>query len=224
MPKQQRTKPKSKPDPLSGLPPLNLNAAGIDIGSKEHYGAVPPDRDAQPVKTFKSFTCELHRLADWLQAWGIDTVAMESTGVFWIPLYQVLEPRGFRVYLVNARHIKNVPGRKTDVLDCANGHLRSRPGHDTLKNREEFRLLVRIVSRQPHHWRQGNQTRHSPRAQSHRTCTAHGRLHSAQQRECPGCKFPSACRSPLYAESHHSHGAQAGPSYLPHAQIRTTIR
>jgi transposase len=118
MPKQRRSKPKSKPDPFSGLPPLNLNAAGIDIGSKEHYVAVPPDRDPQPVRKFKSFTCDLHRLADWLQACRIDTVAMESTGVYWIPLYQVLESRGFQVYLVNARHVKNAPGRKTDVLDC----------------------------------------------------------------------------------------------------------
>jgi len=118
MPKQRGTKSKSKPDPFSGLPPLNLNAAGIDIGSREHYVAVPPDRDPQPVQMFKSFTCELHRLADWLQACRIDTVAMESTGVYWIPLYQVLESRGFQVYLVNARQIKNVPGRKTDVLDC----------------------------------------------------------------------------------------------------------
>jgi transposase len=118
MPKQPRTKPKSKTNPFSGLPPLHLNAAGIDIGSREHYVAVPPDRDPQPVQTFQSFTCELHRLADWLQACQIDTVAMESTGVYWIPLYQILESRGFQVYLVNAHQIKNVPGRKTDVLDC----------------------------------------------------------------------------------------------------------
>lgn len=118
MPKPRRTKTKSKPDPFSGLPPLNLNAAGIDIGSREHYVAVPPDRDPKPVQSFQSFTCELHRLVDWLQACRIDTVAMESTGVYWIPLFQVLESRGFQVYLVNARQIKNVPGRKTDVLDC----------------------------------------------------------------------------------------------------------
>lgn len=118
MPKPRRTKSKSKPDPLSGLPPLNLNAAGIDIGSREHYVAVPADRDPEPVQTFQSFTCELQRLADWLKACRIDTVAMESTGVYWIPLFQVLEARGFQVYLVNAHQIKNVPGRKTDVLDC----------------------------------------------------------------------------------------------------------
>lgn len=118
MPKPRRTKHKSKPDPFSGLPPLNLNAAGIDIGSREHYVAVPADRDPKPVQSFKSFTCDLHRLADWLQACRIDTVAMESTGVYWIPLYQILESRGFQVYLVNARNIKNVPGRKSDVLDC----------------------------------------------------------------------------------------------------------
>ncbi len=118
MPRKQRTKSKSKPDPFSGLPPLNFNAAGIDIGSREHYVAVPFDRDPKPVQSFKTFTCDLNRLADWLQVCRIDTVAMESTGVYWIPLYQILESRGFQVYLVNARHVKNVPGRKSDVLDC----------------------------------------------------------------------------------------------------------
>jgi transposase len=118
MPKHRRTKPKSKRDPFSGLPPLNLNAAGIDIGSREHYVAVPDNRDPKPVQKFESFTCDLYRLADWLKVCRIDTVAMESTGVYWIPLYQILESRGFEVYLVNAHKLKNVPGRKTDVLDC----------------------------------------------------------------------------------------------------------
>lgn len=122
MPKNKRTESKSKnkrkSDPFSGLPALNLNAAGIDIGSREHYVAVPPDRDPKPVQKFESFTCDLHRMADWLQACRIDTVAMESTGVYWIAAYQVLASRGFKVCLVNARSIKNVPGRKTDVLDC----------------------------------------------------------------------------------------------------------
>jgi transposase len=118
MPKPRKTKLKSKPDPLAGLPPLNLNAAGIDIGSTKHYVAVPVDRDPEPIRSFESFTCDLFRLVDWLRACRIDTVAMESTGVYWIPLYQILEGRGFKVHLVNARQIKNVPGRKTDVLDC----------------------------------------------------------------------------------------------------------
>ena len=94
------------------------NAAGIDIGSASHYVAVPPDRDPEPVREFPSFTADLHRLADWLAACGVDTVAMESTGVYWIPLYELLESRGFQVLLVNARHVKNVSGRKSDVLDC----------------------------------------------------------------------------------------------------------
>lgn len=80
--------------------------------------AVPEDRDPSPVREFRSFTQDLHALADWLEACGIDTVAMESTGVYWIPLYEVLEDRGIEVLLVNARHVKNVPGRKSDVLDC----------------------------------------------------------------------------------------------------------
>ncbi|MDP3923809.1 MAG: IS110 family transposase, partial [Hydrogenophaga sp.] len=94
------------------------NAAGIDIGSAAHFVAVPPDRDDQPVREFASFTADLHRLADWLDACNVDTVAMESTGVYWIPLYELLESRGFTVLLVNARHVKNVSGRKSDVLDC----------------------------------------------------------------------------------------------------------
>jgi transposase len=97
---------------------IRPNAAGVDCGSTEHHVAVPPERDPEPVRSFKTFTTDLHRLADWLKACGIDTVAMESTGVYWIPLYEILEEHGFEVVLVNARHVKNVPGRKTDVLDC----------------------------------------------------------------------------------------------------------
>jgi hypothetical protein len=97
---------------------LHANAAGIDIGSRSHFVAVPEGRDPQPVREFTSFTGDLYRMADWLQQCGIDTVAMESTGVYWIPLYEILENRGFEVRLVNARQVKNVPGRKTDVLDC----------------------------------------------------------------------------------------------------------
>jgi transposase len=80
--------------------------------------AVPPDRDIEPVHEFASFTAELHRLAEWLTECGVDTVAMESTGVYWIPLFELLDARGFTVLLVNARHVKNVSGRKSDVLDC----------------------------------------------------------------------------------------------------------
>jgi transposase len=94
------------------------NAAGIDIGASSHFVAVAADRDDQPVREFPSFTEDLLALADWLAACGVDTVAMESTGVYWIPLFELLESRGFTVYLVNARHVKNVSGRKSDVLDC----------------------------------------------------------------------------------------------------------
>lgn len=99
-------------------PVVQPDAAGIDIGATEIYVAVAPDRDHEPVRSFETFTPDLMALADWLQACRIRTVAMESTGVFWIPLFQILEGRGFEVCLVNARHVKNVPGRKTDVLDC----------------------------------------------------------------------------------------------------------
>ena len=102
----------------SVLERINPNAAGIDCGSAEHYVAVPPDRDSTPVQSFKSCTSDLLRLADWLTTCGITSVAMEATGVYWIPVYEILEARGFEVRLVNARHVKNVPGRKSDVADC----------------------------------------------------------------------------------------------------------
>src|SRR5689334_746641 len=100
------------------LPVLHPDAAGIDIGAEEIFVAVPPDRAAEPVQSFGTFTCDSHALAGWLEACQIRTVAMESTGVYWIPLYQTLETRGFEVFLVNAQHVKNVPGRKSDVYDC----------------------------------------------------------------------------------------------------------
>jgi transposase len=104
--------------PLDTLQQLNLHAAGLDIGAEEIYACVPADRDEQSVRVFPTFTVDLHALADWLEGCGIKTVAMESTGVYWIPVYEILEARGFDVYLVNARQLKNVPGRKTDILDC----------------------------------------------------------------------------------------------------------
>ncbi len=96
----------------------NPDAAGIDIGGSSHFVAVPTDRDARPVREFNNFTANLYELADWLSQCRIKTVAMESTGVYWIPLYELLESRGFEVFLVNAHHVKNVPGRKSDVIDC----------------------------------------------------------------------------------------------------------
>jgi transposase len=100
------------------LQQINHNAAGIDVGGASHFVAVPEDRDAQPVREFSCFTGDLYKMADWLHDCGIDTVAMESTGVYWIPIFQVLEERGFDVKLVDARKLKGVPGRKTDVSDC----------------------------------------------------------------------------------------------------------
>ena len=96
----------------------NKHAAGIDIGADIHYVAVDPDSASEPVRSFGALTADLHKLADWLVQCKVGTVAMESTGVYWIPLFQILEARGLDVCLVNARHVKNVPGRKTDVQDC----------------------------------------------------------------------------------------------------------
>ncbi len=97
---------------------MRPNAGGIDIGATEIFVAVPADRETETVRSFPTFTEDLHTLADWLQQCRVDTVAMESTGVYWIPLFQILEARGIEVHLVNAQHVHHVPGRKSDVLDC----------------------------------------------------------------------------------------------------------
>jgi transposase len=102
----------------SVLDRINPHAAGIDCGSAEHFVAVPPHRAASPVQSFKTYTSDLWRLADWLGACGVTSVAMEATGVYWIPIYEILATRGIEVLLVNARHMKNVAGRKSDVSDC----------------------------------------------------------------------------------------------------------
>ena len=100
------------------LSQVDPNAAGIDVGAESHFVAVPQNRHERSVREFRAFTVDLYQLADWLEECGIRTVAMESTGVYWIPLFQVLEERGFDVMLVDPRRLKNVPGRKTDVVDC----------------------------------------------------------------------------------------------------------
>ena len=96
---------------------VHPNAAGIDIGNQSHYVAVPPDRDNQPVRCFGCTTAELREAAAWLNQCGIQTVAMQSTGVYWIAVFDILEEAGFEVYLVNARDTKNLPGRKSDVQE-----------------------------------------------------------------------------------------------------------
>jgi hypothetical protein len=100
-----------------GLEVMHPRAAGIDVGNSAHYVAVRPDQDSDSVRRFECFTADLHRLADWLKNCGVETVAMQSTGVYWIPLYEILEQRGIEIYLVNARHTKNLPGRKSDVQE-----------------------------------------------------------------------------------------------------------
>jgi transposase len=133
---------------------VHRHAAGIDIGSTFHVVAVPEEADADPVRTFRSFTGDLRRLADWLAGIGITTIAMESTGVYWIPVFEILEERGFEVVLVNARDAKSVPGRKTDVNDAqwirqlhAYGLLRGsfRPHEQIVELRAYLRHRERLV-------------------------------------------------------------------------------
>lgn len=114
MVKRQRRRKKK----VQAVQLIHPNAAGIDVGATEIYVAVSNDRDPDPVRHFETFTEDLHQAAQWLKQCSIDSVAMESTGVYWIPVFQILESYGFEVILVNARHVKNVPGRKTDVQDC----------------------------------------------------------------------------------------------------------
>ena len=103
---------------IQSMPVLQPNAAGIDIGAKEIFVAVDSARDPRPVRQFTTFTPDLHEAAQWLKKLGIESIVMESTGVYWIPVFEILESYSFEVLLVNARHVKNVPGRKTDVQDC----------------------------------------------------------------------------------------------------------
>jgi transposase len=117
--KDHRRRWSSKPRPSRhALERLHPDAAGIDCGAAEHFVAVPPDRDAIAVRSFPTFTGDLQRLADWLASCRVTHVAMEATGVYWIPIFEILDARGFQVILVNARHVKSVPGRKSDVTDC----------------------------------------------------------------------------------------------------------
>ena len=144
----------------AGLSQLNLNSAGIDVGATSHYVAVPADRSEPPVQEFEAFTADLYRLADWLTECGVETVVMESTGVYWIPLFGVLEERGFQVMLVDPRRIKNVPGRKTDVVDCqwlqqlhTYGLLSGafRPDEDIRRLRSYLRQRAMLVEYASHH-------------------------------------------------------------------------
>lgn len=117
--KDTPTKQKSQEGSTSNsLPVMFPDTAGIDIGSKSHFVAVPSDRDSNPVREFSTFTADLHKMVNWLKECRIKTVVMESTGVYWIPTFELLEANGFNVKLVNARHVKNVSAHKTDVLDC----------------------------------------------------------------------------------------------------------
>ena len=160
----RRRKSKNKDGAGSArLPVMRPDAAGIDIGATEIFVAVPPDRATENVHSFPTFTQDLYALADWLKQCGVKTVAMESTGVYWIPLFQILEERGFEVCLVNARHVKNVPGRRTDVCDCqwlqflhSVGLLRAsyRPDQDVCAVRSLLRhreSLVQMAATHVHH-------------------------------------------------------------------------
>ena len=170
MPKNVGTS--SEPSPASKAKPIRKrakaaslslaypNACGIDIGATSHFVAVPADRDAEPVQEFPAFTADLERLVQWLRQCRVKAVAMESTGVYWIPLFEMLDAAGFEVHLVNARHVRNVPGRKSDVLDCqwlqqlmSYGLLRGgfRPAEEVCALRAVWRHRDMLLSYQARH-------------------------------------------------------------------------
>ena len=101
------------------IPVIQPNACGIDVGAESIFVCVPANRDPEPIREFSTFTCELKNMANWLRKCGVTTIAMESTGVYWIPVFEILDQYGFDVLLVNAQHLKSVPGRKTDVADAS---------------------------------------------------------------------------------------------------------
>jgi transposase len=115
---KQKNRPRNKQVDWKALDIVHPDAAGIDIGGSEHWVAIIPDRDEHPIRCFDCFTADLQELADWLIAKGVRSVALQSTGVYWIPVFEVLQQRGLEVYLVNARHTKNLPGRKSDIEEC----------------------------------------------------------------------------------------------------------
>ena len=141
----RQRKPTGQPD----RPVFEPNAAGIDIGAREIYVAVPADRDADPVRVWATFTGDLHQMAEWLAGCGITTAAMESTGVYWIPVYDVLEQHGIKPCLVDAHNMKNVPGKRTDYHECQwIQHLHSMGLLQAAFRPEEEVCAVRTLMRQ----------------------------------------------------------------------------
>jgi Transposase len=151
------------------LKPVNVGAAAIDIGSKMHMAAVNPACTDVPVRSFGTFTQDLHDLADWFKACGVTSVAMESTGVYWIPVYEILEQHGFEVILVNARYAKNVPGRKTDVSDAS--WLRQLRSYGLLRG--SFRLDAEIATLRAYLRQRERLVEYAAAHIQHTVCTPH---------------------------------------------------
>jgi transposase len=154
-PRTRKTRKKSAATQNPSFPPMQPNVAGIDIGSVEHWVAGPPRDDKPNVRKFGTTTPDLHQIVDWLLAQGVTSVAMESTSVYWIPLYELVESRGIQPVLVNARHLHNVPGRKTDYQDCqwlqalhSRGLLRGsfRPSESITQLRALHRQMTNLIA------------------------------------------------------------------------------
>lgn len=160
---QDRAKLKSPEGGLE-LQIMHPRAAGIDVGNEEHWVAIPPDLDPEPVRCFGCFTRDLKNMANFLVEHGINTVAMQSTGVYWIPLYDILAQRGIRVFLCNAALTKNLPGRKTDIQECQ--WLLKLHVHGLLRN--SFRPAEQILIMRAY-WRQRQRHLATPRG-AYSTC------------------------------------------------------
>src|ERR1700754_2432117 len=177
-------------------------AAAIDIGATMHAAAVGPDRDAEPVRTFQTFTDDLHRLADWFTGCGIKTIVMESTGVYWIPVFEILEQRGFEVILVNARDAKHVPGRKTDVSDAQwlrrlhqYGLLRAsfRPQGELAALRAYLRQRERLLDYAASHIQHMQKSLMQMNVQLHHVVDRHNRRHWHAHHPCHHCGRAKPC-------------------------------
>ena len=154
------TQKRSKPKIDRTMPMVHPNAAAIDVGATMHTAAVRADWTPEPVRSFGTFTTDLHRLVNWLKECGVETVVMESTSVYWIPIFELLDARGFSVFLVNARDAKHVPGRKTDVSDAtwlaellAHGLIRASfvPDGQTQELRALLRTRKQLVRERSRH-------------------------------------------------------------------------
>ena len=229
--RRRKTAPIQKDGPAIN-PRHHPDAAGIDVGAEEFVAALPPDRCEQTVRTFATYTSGVEALRDWFIEHGIKTPALESTGNYWIMLYDKLTEAGIDVYLVNARHVKGVPGKKTDVCDSqwlqqlhAAGLLRKsfRPALEIVPRRS-VRLVAGAVPGQPGERGQSAQSQDPQSAKSTRTSIADGRIRAATNRVTDGATVAAVQRQAWQGRRHDCNGTQVGASDLRRDQEPAQLR